>query len=464
MTIAFCCVADEKPKYLAQAVRWAWAIRWFGGLAAESPLFIGLAGDCPDHYRREFSKCGVNCIDIEQTSATHGPSNKIGILAHPELARFATVVLTDCDIAMVGDPSEFLHGDRLLAKPADAATLNDSVLVPLFMAAGKSPPARRVSTSIDRRVMLPYCNSGVVVLPHSIRENVVRRWLYWNAFVLDRPMLLGSRTFFTDQASFALALSEFIDDYVELPLEMNFPCHFALDRYPKELHEIEPRMLHYHDRIDGRTGYIRPVGLSGADRKINEFNRRLSAERRSHFSNSVFWDERYVNDPELGSGIGSRGEHADYKAELIREFLSRSSAGRLVDFGCGDCSILERIDIANYVGVDASRQVVNLNKARFPQHEFICAELPHVNLRSELSLCLDVLIHQPTQDDFDAVLDYVIHATTSEGLVNGFDEDPRFDSDIVYFHKPLRVALAERRLQFEAAGSYRSSVVYRWSR
>ena len=39
MRIAVCCAADEKTKYLTQAVRWAQSMRWFG---PPCDLFVGL--------------------------------------------------------------------------------------------------------------------------------------------------------------------------------------------------------------------------------------------------------------------------------------------------------------------------------------------------------------------------------------------------------------------------------------
>lgn len=462
-SVAFCCVVDEKTKYLTQAVRWAQSIRWFGGSLAGADLVIGSTHPFRPEYEAEFDRLGVRRLRVEQASAWHGPSNKLNVLADPALAGYDVVMLTDCDVVMVGDVSDALQGYWIRAKPADAATLDDDILVPLFHAAGLPVPARRTRTTICGTEMVPYCNSGVVVLPSAVRDRFVQRWLHWNAFVLNQPERLGGHAFFTDQASFALALSEFIDSYLELPVELNFPCHFPLQSYPEALSSVQPRILHYHDHVDGRTGHIKPVGLPGVDAEIARFNARVGAERGRWLNNAVFWDERYLRDPELGSGIGSRGEHADYKAGLVEQFLASQAPGRVVDFGCGDCSLLERLTIADYVGVDGSLEVIRRNIERFPRHRFVHAQLPAVDERGEFGLCFDVLIHQSSREAYREVLGKVLSNCARGGLVNGFDEDPRFDSEIVYFHEPLRQTLEALGVEARLVGEYRRSVIYAWS-
>jgi hypothetical protein len=462
--VAFCCVVDEKTKYLAQAVRWAQAIRWVGGKLADASLFVGTTDGCPAGYAREFDRLGVQRLCVARASDWHGPSNKIGVLACEEMAGFKCVVLSDCDVAFVADISQWLTSDSIAAKPADLATLGNDLLAELFRAAGKAVPQQRLLTSIDRVPLIPYCNSGVVLLGESVREDFVALWMEFNRFLLGNRRLLGTREFFCDQASFALALNESKGAYRELPIAMNFPCHLRLDSYPTDVHSIVPMALHYHDRVDGRTGYLMATGMPGPDDSIARFNARLSRERRSHLANTVFWDERYNLDPELGSGIGSRGEHARYKAAIVETFLRSMPECCVIDFGCGDCSLLEHVNIARYIGVDASSEVISRNRRSHPGHAFVCGLLPDVDAQGEVSICFDLLIHQATLSEFDAVLDRILAASSRGGLVNGFDKDPGFASDIIFFHTPLCEALAKRGVDHSSVGEYRGTVIYQWSK
>lgn len=462
--LALCCVSDEKPKYLSQAVRWAESIRWFGGSLAQAPLYVGLVEDCPPAYRQEFARLSVELVPVVRQSKSHGPSNKLGILTRPELRGYATVVLTDCDVVFAADPALAIPRRGVAAKPADLATLGDETLVPLFHRAGVDLPASRMVTTIDRREMTPYCNSGVVVLNQDVRDRFVRRWLHWNEFVLANTDILGTMSFFTDQASFALAIAEFQKDFSELAVEINFPCHLSSTRYPPGLREVEPSVLHYHHRVDGRTGALERTGLPGTDRVIDRYNKRLSEERRAHFFNAAFWDNRYIQAPELGSGIGSRGEHAQNKARIVSNFCTETAPESVGDFGCGDCSLLDLIELPGYIGVDTSRQVISRNIERFPSARFVCGQLEAVDISVDASICFDVLIHQPTRSSFDQVLDSILRCTRRGGLINGFDKDPELRSDIVFFHYPLQEALLRRGMKLAPVGEYRDTTIYRWYR
>jgi hypothetical protein len=461
--LAICCVSDGKTKYRTQAVRWARSARWF--LGEDVDLFVGLTEECPPAYHREFTRLGVTTLRVPSASDWHGPSNKIGVLQAPQLKDHQTVVLTDCDVVFLADVSAKLVTNRLKAKPADAATVGNDALSSLFVAAGLPVPLRKVRTSICETELLPYCNSGVVVLPRRLRDTFVDRWLYWNRFLLQNNDLLGSRSFFTDQASFALALSEHIEDYEELPVEFNFPGHLDITRYPPHLREARPAILHYHDRVDGRSGGLLEIGLPGVDAAVRAFNQRLREDRRNrNFTNELFWDERYSVAPALGSGIGSRGLHADYKAELVSDLVAaHPHADAIADFGCGDCSLLDRFFPPGYIGVDSSIEVIESNRIRFPATRFIHADMATASVQCDLSLCLDVLIHQPTCEEFDAVLKQIIANSRVGGLVNGFEYDPGFASDIVFFHRPLGGALEALGVTAVPVGQYRETIVYQWN-
>jgi hypothetical protein len=272
--IAMCCAADEKKKYLVQSARWAQAIRWAG---VDADLFVGFTDGCPEPYRSHFERLGVNLATLPRASAWHGPSNKLGVLRVPALRDYDFVVLSDCDIVVGGEIGAEMHPGRIRAKPADLATLSDAVLEQLFAAAGQPIPARQVLTSIDRVPKHPYCNSGFIVFPGPMLSGFMDRWLHWNGFVLANSALLGDSTFFTDQASFALALAEYVDVYEELPVGMNFPCHLQPHQYPEDLREVEPIVLHYHDRVDDDTGFLLPTTLPGPDRVIARYNARVAS-------------------------------------------------------------------------------------------------------------------------------------------------------------------------------------------
>lgn len=460
--VLFGCVAENDTKYLTQAVRLVQSLRWFGGSLADSDVIVGVVEGCRPNYRRVLEALGASVVILPRESDWHGPSNKLGFLRLPQLVHYEHVLLTDCDVVILDDIADALQPGVLRAKPADLATLGDTTLADLFQRAGLPAPTWRLRTSIDGIEMLPYCNSGVLLFHRDVLAAFGARWIALNDWMLTQRAALGPREFHCDQASFALALGEFGASFAPLPIELNFPGHLALERYASALHDCVPRVLHYHHRVDGRKGGLAPVGLAGVDAAVARFNTRLSQERRGDFSNALFWDMRYRFEPELGSGIGSRGEHALYKTALLRDFIADNAVTSLADFGCGDCASTGELDVRDYIGIDASAEVVERNRTRFPGRRFVLAEIVDADVSASHSLCFDVLIHQPTPRAYRDAVAAILQRTTRGGLINGFDHAPTLQSDIIFFHEPLCDTLAALGVRATKLGEYRETPIYFW--
>jgi 2-polyprenyl-3-methyl-5-hydroxy-6-metoxy-1,4-benzoquinol methylase len=166
------------------------------------------------------------------------------------------------------------------------------------------------------------------------------------------------------------------------------------------------------------------------------------------FDNSAFWDRRYADDPSLGSGVGSRGENLLHKRKIIESFLRNAAPETILDVGCGDHEVLRGVEhLPGYLGVDVSAVAVSRNQRLFPhlrfkQLDFVsCADVQ--TLRSDVVLCLEVLIHQHRREDYDAFIRNLVAATAKRGLVSGymFDPRPEISSGIIAFHEPIMDAL-----------------------
>ncbi|WP_168801776.1 class I SAM-dependent methyltransferase [Glycomyces buryatensis] len=81
----------------------------------------------------------------------------------------------------------------------------------------------------------------------------------------------------------------------------------------------------------------------------------------------------------------------------------------MIDWGCGDGQVLEKIDLhgASYLGVDVSETIVRRMRERFAAQPCYRFELADGIDRSEgrdLALSMDVLFHFPVDTDYDAYL------------------------------------------------------------
>ena len=65
-----------------------------------------------------------------------------------------------------------------------------------------------------------------------------------------------------------------------------------------------------------------------------------------------YWDDRYRLAG--NSGAGSYGRLADFKANVLNEFVAREKIASVVEFGCGDGNQLSLSRYPRYTGFDVS--------------------------------------------------------------------------------------------------------------
>ncbi len=181
--------------------------------------------------------------------------------------------------------------------------------------------------------------------------------------------------------------------------------------------------------------------LDGAQ-PISQKLRQMDFEsRRSNFDNRDFWNQRYADDPLKGSGPGSRGNILKLKSVLVKKIVETYGIKTILDVGCGDIAMLPSLEFEGYVGVDISDVVIGRNRLLRPELEFVCADLSgsYSPRPAELTLCLDVLIHQKDRGSYLAVLSKALSAAQKVALISGYSEpDPGWN---VFFHEPISASI-----------------------
>ena len=77
-----------------------------------------------------------------------------------------------------------------------------------------------------------------------------------------------------------------------------------------------------------------------------------------------YWDNRYKTGG--NSGLGSYGENAKYKANIINTYINKFRIKTICDFGCGDgnqISLFEGFD--KYFGCDISLHALSICEEKF---------------------------------------------------------------------------------------------------
>jgi SAM-dependent methyltransferase len=123
-----------------------------------------------------------------------------------------------------------------------------------------------------------------------------------------------------------------------------------------------------------------------------------------------FWEKRYS----VGntSGLGSYGELADYKAEIVNGFVVKYQVQSVIEFGCGDGNQLSLAQYPAYIGVDVSRTVIKqcINKFKDDLTKSFFVYVPdgfvdrHAIFKADMALSMEVIFHLTEDDVYEAYL------------------------------------------------------------
>jgi len=121
----------------------------------------------------------------------------------------------------------------------------------------------------------------------------------------------------------------------------------------------------------------------------------LSRVRKSDsFAGSAFyWRNRYAAGGT--SGPGSYGHLAEFKAQVLNEFVRENGVRSVIEFGFGDGSQLSLAAYPSYVGFEVSSDAIRLCRARFKgDRSKIFKHLDEYGGETaDLCLSLDVIYH-----------------------------------------------------------------------
>src|SRR2546430_9246523 len=140
--------------------------------------------------------------------------------------------------------------------------------------------------------------------------------------------------------------------------------------------------------------------------------RRMSIYRqRVLFRTSAdFWERNYARGDT--SGPGSYGAAAEGKAQFLNQFVAANNVTSVIEFGCGDGNQLSLARYPRYIGLDVSRQAIDLCERRFADDKtksFFLYDGRYFHdhgrvLSADAALSLDVIYHLVEDDVFDTYI------------------------------------------------------------
>jgi hypothetical protein len=437
----FSCVVESHPRFHLDALRWYAALTRVAGVQP-TDLVVHAVGGCRSDVLSYLHAQGVTMRDVEPFDDRSPHCNKIsGALDLALTGVEGLAVITDTDVVVLEDPRHLSIPNRSVAsKPVDASHPPLPLLTTVFDTAGLAfPPLWPVDWQPEESTIAGNGNGAFYLVPGGVLPTVASAWEKWARWLLDRLDLLGRWAENVDEVAMAMALAAEGIGAERLESRWNFPTH---RRHGASGPPPVPAVIHYHGQVD-KEGLLLHTDFDTINGRIDEANAAISEIWHEAFPNATFWEWRYTEHPARGSGRGSRGKLLADKRKLLLALIDILRPASVLDVGCGDGQATEGLPLPLYVGLDLSPEAIRLAQSGRPDGDYRVGRLSDHPIRAELTLCLDVLIHEADTSSYRASVKALVASATRALLVSGYERAPKWNSPMVHFHEPLSTTLTE---------------------
>lgn len=131
------------------------------------------------------------------------------------------------------------------------------------------------------------------------------------------------------------------------------------------------------------------------------------------FSSIEYWEERYKNGG--NSGSGSYNKLAEFKANVLNEFIRTNRINTMVEWGFGDGNQVGLLQIPSYVGYDVSKTAMEICNQKFQKDQskefryYDGTRMDHEEF-FDMAISLDVLYHLVEEKNYCDYLYNLFHS------------------------------------------------------
>jgi SAM-dependent methyltransferase len=146
-----------------------------------------------------------------------------------------------------------------------------------------------------------------------------------------------------------------------------------------------------------------------------------------------YWIQRYES--EMDSGAGSYDKLAEFKAEVINDFVEANNIASIIDYGCGDGNQLKLAKYPSYIGFDVSPKAIALCRSIFQGDDTKVFRLmdEYCGETAELTISLDVIFHLVEDDIYHSYMERLFSSSEKFVIIYSSNFEERQD-----FHERRR--------------------------
>jgi 2-polyprenyl-3-methyl-5-hydroxy-6-metoxy-1,4-benzoquinol methylase len=390
--VRYSCLVDEAPRFQRQALIFAETLHKNAGVPY-------------DHVYLHVTAPGLNVVKALAPLGVHEVPigrfgdgkycNKILQLDSADRIDGDYVFLCDTDLAFVSpiEGSVVDDPESVRGHPVDFPRPPLQLLKSALESVGAPLPPTVTSNLAGEPTLMGNLNGGLYGIPISAFGDLGKAWKHWAMKLLeseDALSTLGKFGMHVDQMAFCVARYELDLPLQLLGLEYNCPTHVRLPLGGREVTDW-PKVLHYHDHVD-RNGFLLRTGVGMVDIAVEKVNRSIRG-LDDHPATTMLPAESLSS--HAGSDAGGPAGRPDvydraFMAALLRT-VGIERAESVLEFGCGDTSHLDGLEINRYLGLDRRGDRIEEAQRRVPTQSVRNEGIDALKEETaELVICRDV--------------------------------------------------------------------------
>jgi SAM-dependent methyltransferase len=169
---------------------------------------------------------------------------------------------------------------------------------------------------------------------------------------------------------------------------------------------------------------------------------KIRQQKKNFKGSAEYWEARYRQHG--NSGSGSYQHLAEFKAEILNEFVAKHNISSVLEFGCGDGNQLTLAKYPEYVGLDVSATAIQMCIDLFKNDRSKSFYLyntkafqDHAGLfKADLALSLDVLFHLVEPEIFELYLRQLFESSRKYVII--YASDFNHEGEQIYQHDRRR--------------------------